>query len=49
MRGGIKMTNDKEKTDEMRKELDKLAERLFPNLSSPELVGAAITFERTLK
>ena len=43
------MTNDKEKTDEKRKELDRFAERLFPNLSSPELVGAAIELERTLK
>jgi hypothetical protein len=43
------MTNEKEKTDQMRKELDRFAERLFPNLSSPELVNSAIEFERTLK
>ena len=43
------MTNDKEKTDEKRKELDRFAERLFPHLSSKELVNAAIAFERTLK
>ena len=43
------MTNEKEKTDEMRKELDRFAERFFPNLSSPELVRYATAFERTLK
>jgi len=43
------MTNEKEKTDEKRKELDRFAERLFPNLSSPELVSCATAFERTLK
>lgn len=43
------MTNSKEKTDEKRRELDKFAERLFPHLSSQELVNAAIAFELTLK
>lgn len=43
------MANDKEKTFEKRKDLDRFAERFFPYLSSPELVRAAIEFERTLK
>ena len=43
------MTNNKEKTDEKRKELDRFAERLFPDLSAPELVNAALTFELLLK
>ena len=40
------MTN--EKTEELRKELDKLAENYFPHLSAPELVTASRAFERTL-
>lgn len=43
------MTNDTEKTAQMRKELDRFAERLFPHLSSQELVNAAIALERKLK
>lgn len=43
------MTNIKEKTDEKRKELNRLAERLFPALSSPELVREALEFEQSLK
>ena len=43
------MTKEKEKTEEMRKELDKLADSLFPDLSAPQLVKAALDFERTLK
>ena len=43
------MTNMKEKTDEMRKKLDELAEKSFPTLSSPELVKAALEFEQNSK
>lgn len=42
------MTKEKEKTEEMRKELDKLAESMFPELSAPQLVNAARAFECTL-
>ena len=43
------MTNDTEKTDKKRKELDRFAESLFPNLSSPELVDASIALEQILR
>ena len=42
------MTKETEKTEEMRKELDKLADSLFPDLSAPQLVDAALAFERAL-
>ena len=43
------MTNDTEKIDKKREELDRFAEIIFPDLSSSALVDAAIAFERTLK
>ena len=43
------MTKETEKKEDMRKELDKLADNLFPDLSSPQLVKAALDLERTLK
>ena len=43
------MTNNNEIREEKRKELDKLAESLFPNLSEQRLIDAALAFERTLK
>ncbi len=43
------MTKETEKTEELRKQLDKLADSLFPDLSAPLLVNAALEFERTLK
>ena len=42
------MTKEKEKAEEMRKELDKLADSFFPDLSAPQLVSAALEFEHTL-
>lgn len=42
------MTNQTEKKEELRKKLDSLVERLFPDLSAPELVTAAQEFERAL-
>lgn len=43
------MTNIKEKTEQKRKELSKFADKLFPVLSSPELVRVALEFEHNLK
>ena len=43
------MTNNEKIREEKRKELDKLAESVFPNLSLQKLVDAALEFERTLK
>lgn len=43
------MANVKEKTDELRKKLDELAEQVFPLLFSPELVKAAREFEQGLE
>ena len=43
------MTNAYEKTDELRKSFDRLAEKFFPNLSSPELVRAGRELEQRLK
>ena len=42
------MTNEIKKTDVRRKELDRLAELFFPNLSSAELVRIALAYERKL-
>ena len=42
------MANETEKTEEMRKELDALVKRSYPDLSAPELVKAAQEFERAL-
>lgn len=43
------MTNNKEIIEKKRKELDKFAESVFPNLSLQALVDAALLFEQTLK
>ena len=43
------MTNVNEKLKEKKKLLDELIYRLFPDLSAPELVRAAIEYEQELK
>ncbi len=43
------MTNEKEKLDFLRSEIDKLAEKEYPYLSNSKLVELSLLFENTFR